>query len=107
MTPAEQLIQFCEQSFGKVVHFEFPKQGQDVAFFIDQPAGGKRLWFMLTESAIPSGTVIRLSEMDEEAWKQQALKRLTRRAGTSKGRLGLRGVEKEEGKGDRRESIDG
>lgn len=69
----------CEHYLtGKAVPFTFPKQASDIAFFVDTPEG-RRFWFLITESAIPAGTTVRLSQMDEEAWKAQALKHFSKR----------------------------
>lgn len=69
----------AETNGRKAVSFAFPKQAEDVAFFIDFADEGKRLWFLLTESNIPTGTAIRLSELDEEGWKIQALKHFSKK----------------------------
>ena len=61
----------------KVNQFTFPKkiEGEE-AFYFDDVTTNRRFWFHITESAIPQGTALRLSETDATAWQEAALKHI-------------------------------
>lgn len=53
-----------------------PPKEDEACFYVDDTEGDRRFWFHITESAIPKGTTLRLSEVDENQWKELALKHI-------------------------------
>lgn len=61
----------------KINQFTFPKVNpSDSAFWFDDLQNDKRYWVHLTESSIPKGTTLRLSEIDANAWQELAVKHI-------------------------------